>query len=65
MPHLHENRFREFLRTTRQWMYLQDMKREGVEESSTVAGCSLALHCPACPRMNVNYGVEDVGQDEE
>jgi hypothetical protein len=65
MPHLHENCFREFLRATHQWMYLQDLKRDGVEQSSTLTGYSLALRCPACPCMNVNYGVEDVGSDEE
>jgi hypothetical protein len=46
-------------------MHLQDLKREGMEEAGVVRCCSLALHCPACPRMNVNYGAEDVGPDEE
>ncbi|KAG8794599.1 hypothetical protein FRC12_023283 [Ceratobasidium sp. 428] len=29
MPHLHINRFREFMRASRMWTYLQDLKRSG------------------------------------
>jgi hypothetical protein len=65
MPHLHENRFREFLRATRQWMYLQDMKRAGVEHMKDALGSSLALRCPACPRLDVNYKMDDIKPGEE
>jgi hypothetical protein len=65
MPHLHENQFREFLRTTRQWMFLQDMKCAGVERMKDASGSSLALQCPACPRLGVNYQMVDLKQGEE
>jgi hypothetical protein len=65
MPHLHQNRFREFLRASRQWMHLQDLKRAGVERSTSAESQSLALRCPACPRLNVNYSADDMAPGKE
>lgn len=65
MPHLYLNRFREFIRATRQWMYLQDLKRSGTFFTGSVASLSLALRCPACPRLGVNFEPPDVVSGQE
>lgn len=64
MPHENVNRFREFVRAARAWMFLQDHKRAGTFSISAERGLSLALRCPACPRLNVNYVDRDVSEGE-
>ncbi|KAG9083198.1 hypothetical protein FRC07_013981 [Ceratobasidium sp. 392] len=65
MPHLHLNRLRKFIRASRMWTYLQDLKHAGAYNEAPTKGGSLALRCPACPRLGVNYEQTDVasGQD--
>lgn len=61
------NRYREFMRVSHQWQFLQDLKRNGlqtVQEKYWKAG-QLALRCPACPRPNFNYWRSDVIENEE
>jgi hypothetical protein len=65
MPHLHVNRYREFMRATREWMYLQDHKRMGHTSSNLNDPVSIANRCPACPRLGVNYSEEDVSAGQE
>ncbi|QRV87045.1 hypothetical protein RhiJN_15063 [Ceratobasidium sp. AG-Ba] len=50
-PHLHLNRFREFLGAT---LCLESREAQ-----------SLALRCPACPRLDVNHNMDDVTPSEE
>ncbi|QRV99167.1 hypothetical protein RhiJN_27186 [Ceratobasidium sp. AG-Ba] len=64
-PHLHINRFREFLRATRMWVHLQDLKHNGAVSSESPEAQSLALRCPACPRLDVNHNMDDVAPNEE
>ncbi|KAG9097442.1 hypothetical protein FS749_006276 [Ceratobasidium sp. UAMH 11750] len=61
------DRYREFLRTTREWQFLQDLKHAGAEDpkSSEKADGDLALRCPACPHPGENYIAEDVPQGDE
>ncbi|EUC61585.1 hypothetical protein RSOL_400650 [Rhizoctonia solani AG-3 Rhs1AP] len=59
-PEEHPPRLRELLRVSRQWNFLQQLKRSG--QSSTAPeslGC-LALRCPACPRLDVNHTQDDI-----
>lgn len=51
------DRYREFMRVSRQWQHLCDLKRSGftsIDGTSTQTG-DLALRCPACPRPFYNY----------
>lgn len=57
-PHLVDDRYREFLRTSRQWMMLQTHKRSGTFDLAHPA--QLVLRCPACPRMGLNFMPADV-----
>ncbi|KAG9077189.1 hypothetical protein FS749_010954 [Ceratobasidium sp. UAMH 11750] len=52
------NRYREFMRVSRAWMWLQTKKRAG--SFNAARGEDLALRCPACPRVGVNYIASDV-----
>ncbi|KAG8699801.1 hypothetical protein FRC09_006368 [Ceratobasidium sp. 395] len=65
MPHLHLNRFQEFMRTSRMWTYLQDLKRSGAYDLAPTTSGSLALRCPACPCLGVNYKLSDVVSGQE
>jgi hypothetical protein len=65
MPHLHHNRLREFMRASRQWMFLQDHKRSGTFRKGIHSTESIANRCPACPRLGVNYLEEDVFPGQE
>lgn len=56
------DRYREFMRVSRQWDHLQDIKRAGIRDvifSSPYEG-DLALRCPVCPRLGINYLSSDV-----
>lgn len=64
-PHLHLNRYREFMRATREWMYLQDHKRTGHTSSTLNDPDSLANRCPTCPRLGVTYSEDDVLPGQE
>ncbi|QRV96937.1 hypothetical protein RhiJN_24956 [Ceratobasidium sp. AG-Ba] len=64
-PHRHVNRFREFLRAVRMWSHLQDLKRSGAASTEYISNYSLAIRCPACPRVGVNHEVDDVIPSQE
>jgi hypothetical protein len=61
-PHTVPDRYREFLRVSRQWNHLQHLKRAGQfkPEAQQVARGDLALRCPACPRKGYNYESTEV-----
>ncbi|KAJ7699410.1 hypothetical protein B0H16DRAFT_1749444 [Mycena metata] len=52
------NRYSEFLRMTREWRYVQEMKRFGrvhvVEGLRNIPAGACALLCPACPQPGKN-----------
>jgi hypothetical protein len=56
------DRYREFLRASRQWDYLQDLRCSGQSNMGILASSpgDLALRCPACPREHVNFLARDV-----
>lgn len=56
------DRYREFMRTARQWDHLQDLKRAGTVDVMKLPDHpgDLALRCPACPREGVNFYIQDV-----
>lgn len=66
-PHLVPPRYKEFMRVQRQWELLQDLKRaaQDVVVDTTNSSGDLALRCPACPRLGINYEKEDVIAGEE
>ncbi|KAG8693912.1 hypothetical protein FRC09_010193 [Ceratobasidium sp. 395] len=55
------DRYREFMRVSRLWIWLQTRKRAGCLDAKEEV--SLAIRCPACPRKGVNYEAEDVTDD--
>lgn len=59
-PHRGPDRYRELLRSSRAWMFLSDQKRFGVTGQDTAFSDLVALRCPACPRLGVNYIISDV-----
>ncbi|KAG8789237.1 hypothetical protein FRC12_013730 [Ceratobasidium sp. 428] len=65
MPSLHANRLREFLRAVRIWTHLQNLKHAGAVTQASPQAKILALRCPACPRLGVNYFREDVVAGQE
>ncbi|KAG8720863.1 hypothetical protein FRC08_017744 [Ceratobasidium sp. 394] len=58
LPGQVDDRYREFMRTARQWMLLQAKKRAGLRD--IMATENIAIRCPACPRMDVNFRADDV-----
>ncbi|KDN41897.1 hypothetical protein RSAG8_07114, partial [Rhizoctonia solani AG-8 WAC10335] len=60
LPHLQPDRLRELLRVNREWTYLQLLKHNGMTVILPRELGSLALRCPACPRLGRNYAPEDV-----
>ncbi|KAF8594266.1 hypothetical protein BDV93DRAFT_459337 [Ceratobasidium sp. AG-I] len=65
-PEQAPKRYREFMRVTRQWQHLMDLKRAGVGLELPVNRLTgdLTLRCPACPLLNSNYTVDDIGPNE-
>jgi hypothetical protein len=59
-PHQHRSRLRELLRVARQFMFLQVLKRSGQVNRRSAGLGDLALWCPACPLIDVNYIHNDV-----
>jgi hypothetical protein len=61
------DRYREFLRTSRQWQLLQSLKRSGKTfiAGNTVQAGDMAIRCPACPRVGVNFEHNDIQPGEE
>jgi hypothetical protein len=65
------DRYREFLRTSRQWQLLQSLKRSGrttIKDTTTgnITGAGdQAIRCPACPRVGVNFEHYDVQPGDE
>jgi hypothetical protein len=51
------DRYREFMWASREWQWLQVVKRSGSSSqlSLGLAHGDLALHCPACPQDSVNF----------
>lgn len=64
-PHHGPHRYRELLRVTRAWMFLSDQKRFGVFGLDNQFSQLVALRCPACPRLDVNYTSFDVMEGQE
>jgi hypothetical protein len=61
------DRYREFLRTSRQWQFIQSLKRAGmtaINSDHPKAG-ELAIRCPACPRVGVSFEHSDVRPGDE
>ncbi|KAG8725949.1 hypothetical protein FRC10_007607, partial [Ceratobasidium sp. 414] len=59
------DRYREFMRATREWQFLQVLKRAGSQETlfdKERAG-DLALRCPACPIPGLNCQRADIRPD--
>ncbi|KAG9097601.1 hypothetical protein FS749_005932 [Ceratobasidium sp. UAMH 11750] len=52
------DRYREFMRVARQWMWLKTKQRAG--DLHTNESQALALRCPACPRIGINFIDQDV-----
>lgn len=65
-PHKVPPRYREFMRVSRQWQHLMDLKRagQGLEPPPNRLIGDLSLRCPACPRPGSNYNLDDIGLDE-
>lgn len=61
------DQYGEFMRATRQWQLLQDLKRSGQLNAIPQQSCSgdLVLCCPACPHLGINYEAADVYETEE
>ncbi|KAG9095378.1 hypothetical protein FS749_010564 [Ceratobasidium sp. UAMH 11750] len=61
-PAVVPNRYGKFLRTTRQWQFLQDLKHTGIEDPTAPPANpgDLALKCPACPHPKENLTAADV-----
>lgn len=59
-------RYRKFMRVTRQWQHLMDLKRVGRSTQAPANRMTgdLTLRCPACPLLDSNYISEDIGPDE-
>ncbi|KAG9092599.1 hypothetical protein FS749_015599 [Ceratobasidium sp. UAMH 11750] len=66
LPHQVPDRYREFLRVTRQWQHLQDLKRAGSTQIARVsqATADLVLRCPVCPQRGVNFQLQDIQDDD-
>ncbi|KDN34713.1 hypothetical protein RSAG8_12214, partial [Rhizoctonia solani AG-8 WAC10335] len=62
-PQDHPPRLRELLRVTRQWSYLQELKRTGQTSTLPKQLGALALRCPACPRLDINFIAADLSND--
>ncbi|EUC56773.1 hypothetical protein RSOL_196120 [Rhizoctonia solani AG-3 Rhs1AP] len=60
MAHAQPARLRELLRVSRQYFTLQLLKRAGQTVTTPKELECLALRCPACPRLGVNYIPSDV-----
>ncbi|KAG8763025.1 hypothetical protein FRC11_006400 [Ceratobasidium sp. 423] len=63
-PHTHQHRLRELLRVSREWTFLQALKRAGRTVTDPVQPGSLSVRCPACPRLNFNYKASDIEEDK-
>ncbi|KAF8833598.1 hypothetical protein BDN67DRAFT_1017363 [Paxillus ammoniavirescens] len=66
VPHSTPDRYKELLRISRQWRYLQNKLAFGFAHDSTVEvkDGDLAYFCPACPQPGVNLSedwMEDLG----
>lgn len=64
-PHLVPSRYREFHRVSRQWDHLHDLRRAGSFDLRVPVSPrgDLALRCPACPRININYWTADINPE--
>lgn len=59
-PHKGPDRYRELLRASRGWMFLSDQKRAGIASERVSPTNDVALVCPACPRLDINYTLADI-----
>ncbi|KDN34347.1 hypothetical protein RSAG8_12552, partial [Rhizoctonia solani AG-8 WAC10335] len=64
-PQLHQSRLRELLRVSREWSFLQSLKRSGQVSFSPQGLGTLTLRCPACPCLKLNHILSDVAIGEE
>ncbi|KAG9098113.1 hypothetical protein FS749_004659 [Ceratobasidium sp. UAMH 11750] len=63
LPGKVDDRYREFMRTARQWMLLQTKKRAGVRDIRSTE--NIAIRCPACPRAGINVQQGDVNSSNQ
>lgn len=49
-----QDRYRELLRATREFIYLRAMKRARADPEGTINAGDLAVLCPACPHLRYN-----------
>lgn len=66
-PHTVDDRYREFMRCCREWIHLQDLRRQGVLILINGGPCQpllLGPVCPACPRPGENFEFNEVPEDE-
>jgi hypothetical protein len=61
------DRYREFMRASREWQWLQMVKRTGSSLDLPIGsmGGDLTLRCPACLREGVNFERRDVPRQDE
>jgi hypothetical protein len=66
-PHEVPDRYRKFMRASREWQWLQIVKRSSSSPDLPMgsAGRDLTLRCPACPREGVNFESDDVPPEDE
>ncbi|KAG8707563.1 hypothetical protein FRC08_000418 [Ceratobasidium sp. 394] len=61
LPESVPDRYREFMCVAHQWMLLQTKKRAGCLDAKDTR--QVAIRCPACPQLGVNYEPGDVTRD--
>ncbi|KDN34990.1 hypothetical protein RSAG8_11964, partial [Rhizoctonia solani AG-8 WAC10335] len=64
-PHAHHQRLRELLRVVCEWQFLQLLKRNGQTTTTPKELGVLALRCPACPWLDMNYISADITAGQE
>jgi hypothetical protein len=66
-PHEVPDWYREFMRASREWQWLQVVKQSGSSSNTSPGsvGGDLALRCPACLRDGFNFERHDVPQQDE
>jgi hypothetical protein len=66
-PHEVPDRYREFMWASREWQWLQVVKRSGSSPNTPrdSTGGDLTLRCPACPRKGFNFESRDVPPQDE
>lgn len=65
-PHRVRDRYRELSRVSRQWTFLQHIRRSGSSlDLDNSNHADLAISCPSCPNPEINYKLSDVTPDDQ